>query len=819
MKRILLMTIFIMFNFAVCMEGKTEEVSAKSGIINLRNWDFGKDKTVRLKGEWIFYWNELLTPEEAALRDTNTTMKFPGIWKKNGHPTKGYATYKLTVLLKNGKYGFRIPSMDSNYKLYIDNEQVIENGHVGRDEKTSVPFNLVRYEYFEVKNNKLELVLQISNFHHARGGQRGLIELGEEEEISYLKQKYCLVDTFEFASLFFICIYHLFIFLLRRKEISSLYFGIAAMFIGMRIAVTGEKLLVVMFPYESMYTLFYRIEYLSIIIMPCFIMLFLYKLLNKRKMKYLVYLYIAAGSIIALKVCFSTVYSFTNMLFLVNVYAGIVIATIMYILIREVIKRREGSGILFLAVITANIGGIHDILVGIRVVNDAYLFPKFATASVYILALFLAFRFTKSFRLTEAYMNKIEQQNQKLIEKDKIKEDILANTSHELRTPLNGIIGISESLIDGVCGEVNEQQKNNLRMVLNCGKRLSYLVNDILDMAKLGKSDIELNLQNVNVKMVGESIIDISAVLLKNKEIKMVNKIEKDMWVRGDEQRILQIVQNLVGNAIKFTEKGLIWISAREIEDQIEIEVGDTGIGIPKEKYDAVFDVFTQLERSETRHYEGTGIGLSITKKLVEAHGGKIRVKSILGRGTSFIFTLKKANSELNKDIMKSIITAPEGNSGGIIMPDVKGRGNGFKILAVDDDIVNLQILINYLTASGFKINVESDSKKVMDHIKREKYDLILLDIMMPDISGYEICEMVRKEYSLYDMPIFLLSAKNQEIDKNKGFEKGANDYITKPFDKSELINRINTVMEIKKLIGQLVERSKENLEGKGENI
>ena len=228
-----------------------------------------------------------------------------------------------------------------------------------------------------------------------------------------------------------------------------------------------------------------------------------------------------------------------------------------------------------------------------------------------------------------------------------MKDEFLANTSHELRTPLNGIIGMAESLMDGAAGKLPEKIKPNLEMIIASGRRLSNLINDLLDFSKLKNKDITLKLKAVDIKTLADVAIDLTDYLKENKKLDVINSIPADIpLITADEDRMQQILINLISNAIKFTESGKVEVSAQVLVGEnpdyslMEVCVSDTGIGIPEEKIPMIFQPFEQADGSISRHFGGTGIGLSITKDLLRLHGGYIEVESEPGKGSSFIFRI-----------------------------------------------------------------------------------------------------------------------------------------------------------------------------------
>lgn len=395
---------------------------------------------------------------------------------------------------------------------------------------------------------------------------------------------------------------------------------------------------------------------------------------------------------------------------------------------------------------------------------------------------------------------------------EQLKDEFLATTSHELRTPLNGIIGIAESLVDGAAGPLSEAQIANLSMVVSSGKRLSRLVNDILDFSKLKNQDIELQRKPVDFFAIAQVVLTLCEPLAAGKLLELKNEIGQDLpAVNGDENRLQQIMYNLVGNAIKFTPCGSVTISAVVTNSMVEVTVADTGIGIPADKLEDIFKSFEQVDASTSRSYSGTGLGLSITKQLVELHGGTIRVESQLGQGSRFRFTLPISTAypdnaserlEPRAELVQEVSRVQEYSALPILAPPPTVPSTGEStILAVDDDPINLQVLANHLSLQNYAIVQATNGMEALEKIQNGlRPDLIVLDVMMPKMSGYEVCQKIREQFPANEMPIVMLTAKNQVSNLVQGLESGANDYITKPVSKNELLARIKTHIELSKI-------------------
>ncbi len=396
------------------------------------------------------------------------------------------------------------------------------------------------------------------------------------------------------------------------------------------------------------------------------------------------------------------------------------------------------------------------------------------------------------------------QINEQLRRVDALKDQFLANTSHELRTPLQGIIGLSESLLDR---ENAPEKQEDLSMIISSGKRLANLVNDILDFSKLNNFDIQLSQKAIGLHALTDIVLKNNAPLVKGKDLELVNAIPRDLPAAfADENRLQQILYNLVGNAIKFTETGQVTVNALEKEGQIQVSVQDTGIGIPADKQAVIFQEFEQGDGSISREFAGTGLGLSISKRLVELHQGQMWVESELGKGSTFFFSLPISTEQaLNTAIINQTIKAkPAIISSQEIPPSqplINKANQGIRILVVDDEPINQRVLKNHLDSKGFQLTQAMNGKAAMQALQSEgPFDLILLDVMMPRMSGYEVCQQIRAQYLASELPVIMVTAKDQLQDVVQGLSLGANDYLPKPFHKEELFARINTQLDLHRI-------------------
>ena len=402
---------------------------------------------------------------------------------------------------------------------------------------------------------------------------------------------------------------------------------------------------------------------------------------------------------------------------------------------------------------------------------------------------------------------------------DRLKDEFLANTSHELRTPLQGIIGLAESMLDGAAGKVGDVAAHNLSMIVSSGHRLANLVSDILDFSKMKNHDLRINAKPVDLHVAADVVLHLSAPLARAKSLELVNEIDDLVpLVIADEDRLQQILHNLIGNGIKFTDSGSVRVQAQSEGDRVRIKIIDSGPGIAEEDQERIFESFEQLEGSETRAHSGTGLGLAVTRNLLDLHGSQIELDSAPGAGSTFSFTLPQAGREEGLDTS----TAGDGESVPILMPveqagsdeeaaggsvfsevlagaPVRGvREDRIRILVVDDEPINQLVMQNYLVVEGYDaIQAESGMRALELLEEGHEFDLILLDVMMPKLSGFEVCREIRKSHLPTQLPIVMVTARTQLQDLQIGLQVGANDYLTKPVAKNELLARIKTHLNL----------------------
>lgn len=391
---------------------------------------------------------------------------------------------------------------------------------------------------------------------------------------------------------------------------------------------------------------------------------------------------------------------------------------------------------------------------------------------------------------------RLQQANERLELADRLKDDFLAETSRELRHPLDGLIGIGESLVKGVTGPLSHSTVENLQLMIATSRRLANLVNDIWDFAQLKHHDLELDIKPVSIRELAEIALSAIKPLAVQKGVMLVNSVPDDLpAVDADELRVQQIFSNILNNAIRYTDDGFIEIKAKVDGIDMITSVIDSGVGISPKLLPHVFDL-NQDEATKSKSKVNTsGMGLHLTKRLVELHNGRIGVESRLGKGSTFFFTLPISKTEVKYQAQLLDWKTPDKTPNDFIIPvdQVQGR-----ILVVDDETIQLTLVQNFLHLSQFVVTTAKNGPEALDLLaKSNDFDLVLLDVVMPRMTGFEACRKIREKFSANQLPVILVAAKDQVPDFQEVFAVGANDYLLKPFSQQQLTARIRTHLNL----------------------
>jgi len=370
-----------------------------------------------------------------------------------------------------------------------------------------------------------------------------------------------------------------------------------------------------------------------------------------------------------------------------------------------------------------------------------------------------------------------------------MKEQFIASISHEMRTPMNAILGMSNLLIQT---ELSEEQDNYISSVKQSSEILLGIINDILEISTLENGKVLFEDNNFDLYQVLSNLVNVMQYKINEKDLQFKLNIEPDVpkFIIGDKLRLNQILYNLVGNAVKFTDTGFVKVTVKKLQEKIEkihlrFIVEDTGIGIPGDKLEAIFDSFTRIRQKE-RLYEGTGLGLSIAKNLINQQGGRIGAQSEMGKGSIFHFDLVFNKGQISN--IKPAIPTPQENE---VDNDL-----AINLLLVEDHKMNQLVARKTLEKQwkSIKITIANNGQEAIDILKEKKdFDIILMDIQMPILDGYETTQYIREEMppEIAKIPILAMTAHAHIAKDNKFKEYGMDDYVLKPFEPKQLFEKI----------------------------
>ena len=796
---------------------------AAGGVLDLLAWDFSAEATVPLNGEWEFYWGQLLTSadfsEDAGGQKPKLTgyVTVPHLWQGSVNGTEiqnqGVATYRIVVRVPRNQHSFGIKTeiIRVTSRLLVNGLALGGSGlpEAAKALGENAPENMPYAVYFTTNGDHAEIILQVANYAYVNGGIAVPVRFGTQEAIMALTRKINSFELVAFGFLFSGALYHIGVFLFgRRQERSLLYFGLFCLAFALVDISLGQKLLNQFVPdlsFVPMHKLRHVLTALATVSISLFLRQILHGTLPDRLTKGIAS---AFGAYTLAVILFP--HGFINAVekFFFPLSMGVYVLFIL-LLTRLLYRRQYGS---------LDRTGLKLLILGLWclwtyfVVNVLYvlfLVINYRLLGDLALLLFLLFMsYMLAIQFANAYYQ-IEDMSIKLKEQDKAKDLFLTNTSHEFRTPLHGIIHMAQAVLEDSACKITPQQQENLSLVVSIAQRLSLMITDLLDFEKIKNNDLSLNFKSVEPCSAVDSVLDVFRHIHKGGQVKLVNRVPCGLpLVVADENRLRQVLYNVIGNALKFTASGEVAVTAVIQEDMLHFSVMDTGIGIPAENVEDIFRPFEQASTSRAEQYGGTGLGLAISRQLVERMKGRIWVKwSELGKGSEITFSLPLCTSRQANRSEPLPLAGPERMAS--LQPDselVVRKGGEFTLLAVDDDPTNLLIIVNIFARSSYDILTAASGAEALQAVNEHKsIDIVLLDAMMPGMTGFEVCRRLRESYSLFELPVLLVTARSLAEDVAAGFAAGANDYVIKPFHADELRARVSTQLSLKKSVQDLI--------------
>jgi len=786
----------------------TDTPIAENGILDLSHWNFDDNGKIPLNGEWTFYPNQLLSPSE--LTDASSlksyALKVPGCWKNaelnRQMADRGVGTYQL-IIKTDGctpMYGIKITNIRSSCKIFANGNEIAIVGNPTPQLSENDTTNILPVTAFFPSNDKtINLVVQVANQDYYNGGIIQSIFLGSQKNIfsydSLLKVSACiglsLLLIFGFS--------YVFVYFFNKRNKHFLFFGLVCITYSFVRATDGEKILnfiIYFIPFMHILRAKNVAICLSIIFMGLFIRELGKNFIPLSVLKSLIF--ILSFMILSFFVVPTQyIYILEIILGFCDVFSYLTIGAFV---LKAICAKQYGSiGRKGALILLAGIFILVMSFLGAFLYFSSMIHVYISTTFVLLVALSVA-SFLFVYQYTRTY-DSMKTLNQKLIRADQEKNEFLLQTSNEFRTPLHSIIGIARSTIEN--GHEPIRQKQNMILISSIAARLSSLVNDIIDFQSLQDDTLRLTIRNFDLNGTIQAVIDVLVYMKKEEQIQLLNSVTPShFYVYADENRLHQILINVIGNALKNTEKGFIKIAAESVGDKILISIEDTGAGICEEKQKILFiPASGQPDFGNSTEVSG-GMGLKISKMLaLHMHGDLYLQKSI--PGSVFIIEIPRMAVSSVNNIVESCGKSEESR---LIEPSGKTAGENqrfgsgtHKLLVVDDEVENIKTMQEVFHSGGYSVLKAYSGLQALEVLKNHKdISIVLLDTAMPGMSGYEVSRRIRSEHSLYELPILLFTTRYSQEDIAESFEAGANDFLTKPYDVRELTARVNTLLQMK---------------------
>ncbi|MFC4597294.1 ATP-binding protein [Cohnella hongkongensis] len=811
---ILLFGVITGINMFYWLKPMNDYPEAKDGVLDSSRWNYGERGIIPLRGEWEFYKGLLLGPEDfrgdrsGELEKQRTIVEVPGNWKgvlaANGQDGYGAGTYRLLVRVdESDSFSLRAKKIRMSSRIYMNGADAGGNGRPALSKEQFVASNFPFFGTGQARDGVMEILVHVASFDFLEGGLVQAPEFGLTSDVMERRDHSRLADMILVTTMLVFGLYYAGMFKQWRKERHLMHFCFFCLTTGLFFSIDNEILASALVP-NIPFALLQKLIFLFTFLVFVFFCLYVFRYLSNEK-----------NAVLQWLIRFGVVY-----------LALFMLAPSRYIHIfwtLGIAMQIVAFGLLFYAIFRSHRRNSHDsyyMLMGIffLIVTWSYGQSRYQFAldnPYYMIVTPLLLVFSQAFLMSDRMQSafrRSELLTDRLLQYDRQKDEFLAKTSHELRTPLHGIVNLSQALLDDREKPLQGEQRENLHMLHLLGRRLTGLVHDILDMNKIRHGQLTIQPTSVDVGMSARFVIETLSIASTNRDVKLVNELPATLpLVRADENRLRQILHNLMENGLKYTEKGTVRVTAERREGELAISVMDTGRGIPPEALDGLFRPFVQYGEEGEAPNAGLGLGLSISKQLTELQGGRLEVESEVGVGSRFTFTLPiDAESE-------EVAAAAESKEP--VFPSLAGTTHRapeqtFHVLIVDDEPSNLKILIHVATSMGWGYTAVGGGAEALAALLRPpKPDLVLLDLMMPGISGLDVCREIRTLQGLAELPVLMLTASGQTGDTMASFAAGANDILQKPFELAELKARAQSLLAMKSSSEQAVRREMDFLQ------
>ncbi|WP_141501529.1 ATP-binding protein [Paenibacillus luteus] len=797
--------------------------TVKQGLLDLRGIDLENQQSFPMDGDWLFYPGQWIGSTNSGDASDGQMLQVPGNWNAAFNPAQknayGYGTYYVKILLDrplSEPLSIWFQSIYTASQVEINGEVLAEFGVLAesKDEHISETKSFM-VTYAQKDQMELNVFVRAANQESPlQGGIVRSVQFGTHEVVNkvYL---YSLAFQLIVCVIFMLhAMYALIIYLMnrRKKEFIIFFFLMAAS--AMTVAVHHHGLLFLWM--DASFAWMWKIKAFAFMWFSFFLLLMGRGLGGIRRKGVLLYGYIflllAFTLFVAVGPTEMVLYSLEKGLYMILYYVPLFWTA--YYFMRMVFDKGEGALFLVFSVVCV----INNILWGTVYYAGTSQFMFYPIDLIAAITSFSAYWFKRYFNNSDENM----QLNERLAETNRLKDRFLANTSHELRTPLHGIMNIAQSVLTRKKQVLDEQSQRDMELLVMVSRRMSHMLNDLLDVVRLQEKRISVRLTKVNVQSVAAGVLDMLRFSSEGTKVELRMNIPEDLpHVDADEERLVQILINLVHNALKYTQNGFVELSAKYEKGQVLLQIRDTGAGMDEIMQKRAFIPYEQGSFGGG----GMGLGLSICKELVELHGSKLLLQSQPGKGSVFSFKLAvheersqpsapllSPPAEMDSEAWSAALVKITSETAAMVassntsqeldhISKLSSAVDQIRVLAVDDDSINLKVLTHILSTENYYIGTANSAGEALDKLHQDQWDLVIADVMMPGMSGYELTRLIRERFTLYELPIILLTARSKPEDIYTGFRAGANDYVTKPVDGLELKYRAWSLSSLKQAV------------------